>query len=268
MSKPPRDQRKALGLFLAARRARLQPGEFGLPGGSRRTPGLRREEVAVLAGVSVSWYTWIEQGRDIQVSVETLGRLARILRLDHVETTHLFALAQHLLPGAPGTEDVSEGLVRLIQAMDPVAAYIRNTRFDILSWNRAVTQLFVDYSLLPPRERNTIRLMFLHPPYRTLIVNWESLAHGYVSSLRAARMKAADKAPFDQLAAELSQASAEFRTWWSEVDVGVFDEGCKRLRHPSLGEVEYTYVAMTPEKQPNLSVVSYLLRAPARESRS
>ncbi|WP_242097765.1 helix-turn-helix transcriptional regulator [Sphingomonas sp. CROZ-RG-20F-R02-07] len=262
------EQRKALGTFLASIRARVQPGDVGLIDGPRRTPGLRREEVAALAGVSVSWYTWIEQGRDIQISTDTVGRLANVLRLDQVESAHLFALATNTRPASNDSVNLSDSLRTLIDTIDPVAAYVRNAYFDILAWNRSITQLFIDYGKLQPHERNTIRLMFLYPPYRDLIVDWESLAQGYVSSLRAARARAFVKAPFDRLAAELCEASPEFKVWWSEVDVTSFDEGYKRLRHPLLGEVEYTYVTMTPEKQPGLSVVTYLLRQSAGDSGS
>ncbi len=151
----------------------------------------------------------------------------------------------------------------MIEAMDPIPAYVRNTRFDILAWNHSVTELFVDYGALQPHERNTIRLLFLHEPYRALIQNWEVLAPKYIASLRAARTVASDKRPFDRLVAELSEESDDFRTWWSEAEVAVFDSGLKRLRHPSLGAVEYLYVAMTPESQPNLSVVVYVPRTSA-----
>ena len=224
--------------------------------------------MAALAGVSVSWYTWIEQGRDIQISVETLQRIATVLQLDQVEHRHLLALTQHLPAYAPTSEEVGDGLVAMIQAMDPTPAYVRNARFDILAWNRSVTELFVDYAALQPHERNTVRLLFLHEPYRRLIQDWKVLARGYVASLRAARARAGNKEPFDRLVAELSEASGEFRTWWSENDVATFDEGCKRLRHPSRGEVEYHYVAMTPESQPNLSVVVYVPQTTARDPSS
>ena len=265
MAKPSPEQRRALGAFLADKRARLQPHSIGLSRGVRRTPGLRREEVAALAGVSVSWYTWIEQGRDIQISIETLQRVAKVLHLDHVEVRHLLALAQHLPSYANPSEEVSDGLVMMIRAMDSIPAYVRNTRFDILAWNKAITELFLDYGTLEPHERNTIRLLFLYQPYRTIIEDWETLAHGYVSSLRAAKTRANNTEPFDRLAAELSEKSSEFRTWWSEADVTAFNEGRKRLRHPSLGKVEYSYVAMTPESQPNLSLVAYVPHPLARD---
>ena len=205
MTKPKLEQRKTLGSFLASRRARLQPDELGLPPGQRRTPGLRREEVAVLAGVSVSWYTWLEQGRDIQASADTLGRVAQVLRLNRVESEHLFALSAREVPQFAADTRVSEGLNLLVRAMDPIPTYIRNARLDILAWNDAVTDLFVDYATLPPNERNTLRLLFLYPTYRTLILDWEQMSRGMLSTFRASRAKAQDKAPFDSLIAELER---------------------------------------------------------------
>ncbi|MBE7212103.1 MAG: helix-turn-helix domain-containing protein [Gluconacetobacter diazotrophicus] len=264
MRKPSLEERRTLGAFLADRRARLQPGEVGLPAGQRRTPGLRREEVAVLAGVSVSWYTWLEQGRDIQASADTLRRVAAVLRLDRAEAAHLFALSARDAPVFPSDEqELSNGLMLLVRAMDPIPAYVRNSRFDILAWNDAVAEVFVDYGSLAPHERNTVRLLFLHPSYRTLIVDWERMARGYVAAFRAARARAAVKEPFDRLAAELGENSAEFRRWWSEVEVASFDEGEKSLRHPTLGSLRFTFIALASEKQPELSVVAYILRRPS-----
>ena len=150
MGKPSLEQRKALGTFLASKRARLRPDEGEASGSVRRTPGMRREEVAALAGVSVSWYSWIEQGRDIQVSVEALRRVAKALRLHHIETTHLLTLALHVPPDPATSEQPSKGLDLLVQAIDPIPAYVRNRRFDILAWNKAITELFLDYGALKP----------------------------------------------------------------------------------------------------------------------
>ena len=231
-----------------------------MPGGRRRTPGLRREEVALLAGVSVSWYTWLEQGRDIGVSAEVLTRLSTVLRLDDAESLHLFALSSRRPPlTAPGGAP-SDGLVYLVQAVDPVPAYIRNNRLDILAWNTTVADLFVDYGGLQPYERNTLRLLFLYPPYRSLMRDWDQLARGTIGVFRAARSKASDKAPFDQLIKEMMAESQEFRLWWQEGDVQGFDEGSKRLRHPTHGLLDLTYVALTPEGRPDLSFVAYIPR--------
>ena len=260
MKKPSLEERKELGTFLSNRRARLQPDELGLPTGQRRTPGLRREEVALLAGVSVSWYTWLEQGRDIGVSAEVLERLSSVLRLDRAESLHLFALSSRQPPAFAADDRLSGGLVYLVQAIDPVPAYIRNNRLDVLAWNPAVADLFVDYGGLKPHERNTLRLTFLYPPYRNLLRDWERQARATIGVFRAARAKAADKAPFDRLVEEICAGSEEFRIWWPEVNVQGFDEVGKRLRHPTHGLLDLTYVALTPEGHPDLSLVTYIPR--------
>jgi len=265
-TRPSSEQRREFGTFLSSRRARLQPKEFGLPEGPRRTPGLRREEVAVLAGVSVSWYTWLEQGRDIQPSADALRRIAKVLKLDRVESAHLFALSALSPPSGPDAAaggGVSAGLEMLVRAIDPIPAYVRNARLDILVWNDAIADLFVDYGSLQPHERNTLRLLFLYLPYRTQILDWEQMARGMISTFRTARAHAQDKAPFDSLIDELSGQSPEFRDWWQDTGVKGFDEGRKRLFHPTAGHVEFTYVALTPEGRPDLSLVTYIPRPAA-----
>ena len=266
--RPTTEQRREFGAFLSSRRARLQPKEFGLPEGTRRTPGLRREEVAVLAGVSVSWYTWLEQGRDIQPSAEALSRIAKVLKLDRIESAHLFALSSLDAPHVEGGGGLSDGLEMLVRAINPIPAYIRNTRLDILAWNDAIADLFVDYGSLQPHERNTLRLLFLYIPYRTQILEWEQMARGMISAFRAARAQARDKAPFDSLVEELSEQSPEFRDWWQDTEVKGFEEGSKRMRHPDGGIVEFTYVALTPEGRPDLSLVTYIPRPSAYDSQS
>jgi len=264
--RPTPEQRREFGAFLSSRRARLVPAEFGLPSGPRRTPGLRREEVAALAGVSVSWYTWLEQGRDIQPSADALKRIAKVLKLDRIEAAHLFALSALTAPAAPTGGGVSAGLELLVRAIDPIPAYVRNTRFDILAWNDAVADLLVDYGLLQAHERNTLRLLFLYIPYRTRILDWEQMARGMLSAFRAARAQAHDQAPFDSLVEELSLQSPEFRSWWQDIDVKGFEEGRKRVLHPVTGQVlDFTYVALTPEGRPDLSLVTYIPRPAARD---
>lgn len=266
--RPSLEKRREFGAFLLSRRARLDPGSFGLPEGPRRTPGLRREEVAVLAGVSVSWYTWLEQGRDIQPSADALRRIARVLRLDRVESAHLHALAALDAPAIEPAGGVSAGLALLVQAMHPIPAYVRNARLDILAWNDAIADLFVDYGSLLPHERNTLRLLFLYPPYRTQILDWEQMARGMISAFRVARAQAKDPAPFDSLVEELSAQSPEFRAWWQDTDVTGFDEGSKRLLHPTQGTLAFTYVALAPEGRPDLSLVAYIPRPSAGDPQS
>lgn len=261
-------QRRELGSFLASRRARSDPADFGFNSGKRRTPGLRREEVAVLAGLSVSWYTWLEQGRDIHPSPDVLLRLSKVFRLDRVESVHLFALASLSAPSVALDGDLTTGLEMLVRAIDPVPAYVRNARLDILAWNGAIARLFVDYGLLQPPERNTLRLLFLHGPYRTLIDEWEAMARGMISTFRAARAQARDREPFDALIDELNSLSPEFRAWWPDTEVKGFDEGSKRLRQPDGSFLEFIYVALAPQGRPDLSLVTYLPRPRGGECRS
>lgn len=261
------EQRRELGAFLISRRARLDPQAFGLPKGTRRTPGLRREEVAILAGVSVSWYTWLEQGREIKPSADALQRIAKVLKLNRIESSHLFALSPREEPVArQANTGVSEGLERLVRAIDPIPAYVRNTRLDILAWNDAIADLFIDYGSLKPHERNTLRLLFLYQPYRTLILDWEQMSRGMISVFRASRAHAQNKAPFDALIKELSENSAEFHEWWQDTEVMGMSEGSKRLMHPTSGHIEFTYVALTPEGRPDLSLVTYIPRHVASDS--
>lgn len=260
------EQRRELGAFLISRRARLDPQDFGMSKGTRRTPGLRREEVAILAGVSVSWYTWLEQGREIKPSAEALQRIAKVLRLNRIESSHLFALSPREEP-VPRQIDagVSDGLEMLVRAIDPIPAYVRNARLDILAWNDAIADLFIDYGSLRPHERNTLRLLFLYQPYRTLILDWEQMARGMISVFRAARAHAQNKAPFDELIDELSEHSPEFQEWWQDTEVLGMSEGSKRLAHPTSGHLEFTYVSLTPEGRPDLSLVTYIPRHVASE---
>lgn len=265
--RPSPEQRRELGAFLSSQRARLQPAQFGLPEGPRRTPGLRREEVALLAGVSVSWYTWLEQGREIQPSIDALRRIAKVMQLNEVEATHLFALSWRDMPHVTTSDTVSEGLALLVRAIT-VPAYVRNSRLDILAWNDAIAAAFVDYSALQPHERNTLWLLFLYPPYRSLILDWEQMARGMISAFRASRAQAQDQAPFDALVEELSEKSPEFLAWWQDTEVKGFDEGQKRLRRPDGGHIEFTYVALAPAGRPDLSLVTYIPRAPDRDHQS
>ncbi len=145
-----------------------------------------------------------------------------------------------------------------IKAIDPLPAYVRNTRFDILAWNAAVKNLFVDYATLHPHERNILKLLFLHKPYRTLMYDWEQIARGMISTFRASRAKAQIQAPFDELVEELCGSSPEFCAWWPDTDVKGFDEGSERLQHPKLGRIDLTYVSLAQEGRPDLSIVIYV----------
>jgi transcriptional regulator with XRE-family HTH domain len=254
---PSIDQRRELGSFLVSRRARLQPHDVGLPAGRRRTRGLRREEVALLAGVSVSWYTWLEQGRDIHVSPAVLTRISEVLRLTRAEVVHLFALACELAPPEPLDSEVTGNLKLLVDAVEPFPAYVLNNRWDILAWNPACAELFLDFGALVPHERNALRLLLVHPTYRSLIVNWETLARGCMESFRVARSKSLDKRRFDELVHVLSTCSPEFKKWWPDQDVQMLSEGVERFDHPTQGLLDVPYVFLVPEGNPDLTLITF-----------
>lgn len=185
-----------------------------------------------------------------------------MLKLDPVESNHLFALSSREAPSRATGGALSDGLELLVHAI-PMPAYVRNTRLDILAWNDPIADLFVDYAMLQPHERNTLRLLFLYPPYRTQILDWEQMTRGMISAFRASRAQAQDKAPFDSLITELNALSTEFRAWWQDTNVAGFDEGAKQMRLPSGEVTAFTYVALTPAGRPDLSLVTYIPTPPS-----
>ncbi|WKW52415.1 helix-turn-helix transcriptional regulator [Rhodomicrobium lacus] len=251
--------RRPLGEFLQSRRARLDPSDCGFPAGRRRTPGLRREEVAQLAGVSVTWYTWLEQGREIQVSTQTLEGIARALRLDRAEREHLFLLAQGRPPAMAEwrPREVTAALQRMLDGLAYSPAYIRTKRWDIVGWNRAVALTFADYGAMAPHERNSIRLVFTHPAWRTLMVDWEADAKKALAIFRADFARAGNDPRFLELVDELDRLSPEFHQWWPRHDVRNHGEGVKAVRHPKVGLMSLEYTAFIVESDPDLRMVVY-----------
>jgi transcriptional regulator with XRE-family HTH domain len=237
--------RDELARFLRSRRARVQPADAGLPAGPRRrTPGLRREEVASLAGVGLSWYTWLEQGRDIQASAPVLERLALALRLTAAERAYLFELA-HDRPAPTAVTAptaVSETLQRVLWAY-PFPALVSTTRWDVLAWNAAAAVLY-DFTLVPPEQRNLLRAMFSDPHRRALTAGWERDARAAVARFRRDAARAADRTSFDALVAELAATSPELARMWDAHDVAEVPEGTSALVHPALGVIELAYVAL------------------------
>lgn len=251
--------RRALSDFVRDRRARTNPDEVGLPAGSRRrTPGLRREEVAQLAGVGVTWYTWFEQGRAIQVSADFLERVCRALRLDPTERAHLYALAQHRPPphAAPGLPAVSPILQGLLDSL-PNPAYVKTARWDIVAWNAATTALFGDYALVPPVERNSLWMIFTDPRYRRMMPDWEEGVRRVVAKFRLDYGRAGGDPAFTALVEALQAASPEFRRWWPQQDVAERSEGIKRIRHDTLGLLEFAHATFVVEGAPDLRMVTY-----------
>jgi transcriptional regulator with XRE-family HTH domain len=253
-------RRREFGAFLRSRREKLTPASAGLPEGfRRRTPGLRREEVALLAGVGTTWYTWLEQGRDVRPSAEVLSALADALRLDPAERRHLFTLSDRPSAEAPsrGPEDVPDALQRMLASLAGQPAYVLGRRWDVLAWNAAAVAVFGDYSLLQGDARNSVHRVFTDPAHRQLLVDWEIVAANSLAMFRADSARYAGDPDFERLISTLMQASPEFRAWWPRQDVLRPLTGHKRLRHPKGGLMTFEYTALAVMDRPDMKLVVY-----------
>jgi transcriptional regulator with XRE-family HTH domain len=248
-----------LGAYLRDRRERLDPSALGYPAGRRRTPGLRREEVAQRANVSATWYTWLEQGRGGAPSDEVLDRIARALLLSEVERQHLFLLALGRPPEIryQASEGVTPRLQRVLDALPCSPAMVKTATWDVLAWNRAAAVVLTDYGKLEPAERNVLRLMFCNPEVRAHQVDWESVARFVVASFRLDAARAGAARSVQALVDELSERSAEFAAMWQSQDVQQHGGGTKQLRHPTLGAIAMEYSAFAVDGCPDLSMVVY-----------
>ncbi|WP_330288158.1 helix-turn-helix transcriptional regulator [Streptomyces sp. NBC_00576] len=240
------DRRAELSEFLRTRRARLKPEDVGLPdfGRHRRVPGLRREELAQLAGVSVAYYTRLEQGNGRNVSAEVLDAIARALRLtgaEHAHLTHLAKPKQHKKKPSVRTQVVRGTLRQLLDTLDGVPAYIAGRRTDILAWNAMTASLFGDWAELPPQDRNWARLVFLRPEYHDLFLDWEQKAIDIVCHLRMDAGCYPEDPRLSALVGELSVKSEEFRRLWATHDVKEKSHGVKRFQHPLVGELTLNF---------------------------
>ncbi|MFM9442394.1 helix-turn-helix domain-containing protein [Streptomyces acidiscabies] len=237
------DPQAGLSEFLRTRRARLKPQDVGLRsfGRYRRVPGLRREELAQLAGVSVAYYTRLEQGNGRHVSAEVLDAIARALRLsdaEHAHLTHLAKPKQQKKKPAGRTQQVRGPLRTLLDTMDGVPAILVGRRSDILAWNRLAAAVFGDWDELPPQERNWARLVFLRPASLDLFVDWDRKANDVVSQLRMDAGSHPNDPLLSALVGELSVKSEEFRRLWATHDVKEKCHGLQRLHHPLVGELD------------------------------
>ncbi|GAA4195529.1 helix-turn-helix transcriptional regulator [Streptosporangium oxazolinicum] len=241
--------------FLRSRRARIGPREAGLPPqpGTRRVPGLRREEVALLAGVSVDYYIRLERGRDVNVSEAVLEALARALRLDETERDHLFTVARpargRSRPMPP--QRVRPGLYRMLETLGDVPALILGHRTDVLAANRMARALYTDFDALPHRERNMARFVFLDETARALYADWQASARGTVAALHLYAGRHPRDPRLAELIGELSLRDGDFRRWWAEHDVHRRTFGTKRYHHPLVGELTLDYEALTPDGDPD-----------------
>ena len=264
-------QPNPLGAYLKARRAKLDPAALGLPLERRRTPGLRREEVAQRAHVSVTWYTWLEQGRGGAPSPEALERIAGALQLDVAGREHLFLLALGHPPEVrfqPGG-GVTPRLQRVLDALESSPALVKTLTWDVVAWNRAAAAVLTDYGALAPGQRNTLRLMFRDPRVRAAQHDWESVARSVVAVFRAdvARAGAAASESVRTLVDELERQSPEFAAMWRNSEVRHSGEGSKLLVHPQAGEIELEYSSFAVDGRPDLGMMVFNPATPADAAR-
>jgi transcriptional regulator with XRE-family HTH domain len=248
-----------LGAYLKDRRAKLDPATFGLPLKRRRTPGLRREEVAQRANVSATWYTWLEQGRGGAPSADVLERIAHALLLTDVEREHLFLLALGRPPAVRyhASEGVTPRLQRVLDALNPSPALIKTATWDVVAWNRAATVVLTDYSKLAPEQRNILRLIFNNARVRAAQYEWESVARFVVAAFRADAVRAGATSQVSALVDELCRTSPEFEAMWRNHDVRTYGDGVKHLRHPVVGDIAFEYSAFAVDGRPDLGLVVY-----------
>ncbi len=266
-------RRDELRAFLRSRRARLSPADVGLPenGGRRRTPGLRREELAALAGVGVSWYTWLEQGRDINPSPEVLDALAQALQLDPAERRTLFALARTELPLAddgmaadPESSGADTGqLIALVDSVHPNPAYLLGPMTRILAWNRAASVVLGSPDHLPPDRRYLLWWLLVEPGEGAMTPQREATARNTLARFRAEYAQHAGEREYEEFLARLREHSAKFREWWNEHEVTETQRGTKVIEHPALGTLSLHHAQTVPSGMPRLRMAIY---APADDA--
>ena len=253
-------QRAQLAEFLRNCRARLSPSAVGLPTvGRRRTPGLRREDVAALAGLSATWYTWLEQGRDVRASDRVLENLSRSLRLSPEERDYLFLLAQRRPAPlrASAEEQVPDTVKRTLDALN-VPAEVITPRWDAVYWNTMYARCIRDYAQLPPEQRNLIRILLTSPEYQEDREEYQALARRIIAKLKVDYSQADDDPTFDALIEEMSEASPLFRELWHSAEVRGRDEGVHLLKHPLLGGITFEHTTYVVEGATWLRVVIFV----------
>ncbi|WP_329100956.1 helix-turn-helix transcriptional regulator [Micromonospora sp. NBC_01699] len=254
------DRRTELTAFLRSRRARIHPDDAGVRtfGDRRRVPGLRREELAWLAGIGTDYYVRLEQGRNGTVSADVLDALARALKLAEVERVHLHNLARPARrPPRRGAEEVAPGLQRLLDTMGEVPAYVVGRGTDVLAWNRPARLVFADFAALPPERRNMARLVFLDPATRELYRDWEVKARDVIARLRLDLGRCPDDVILSALIVELLGRSPDFHELWADQDVLDKTHGTYRLRHPRFGGCALAYRALRLPEEPDQLLVTY-----------
>ncbi len=255
-------RRRELADFLRSRRERVTPEQVGLPGGPRRrTPGLRREEVAQLSSVGVTWYTWLEQARDIKVSAQVLDSVARALMLDPPERAHLFVLAGAADPH-PGRECpyVTPSVLATMAQLEPLPACVMNERYDLLAYNRTYARLFGDLDAVPREDRNLMWLLFTHPAWRAGVVDRDEVTRRCTAQLRALRAEHVAEPVWKLLVNRLQQASPEFRALWREHEVVQPSDTAKRFLNARVGLLNVQHTSMWLSRRGGSRMVVYTPR--------
>ncbi|SKA31820.1 helix-turn-helix transcriptional regulator [Consotaella salsifontis] len=258
-----------LGNFLRDRRLRLDPAALGFSGGRRRTPGLRREEVAQRANISPTWYTWLEQGRGGAPSADVLDRIAGGLMLTEPEREHLFMLGRGHPPEAryKPVDGVTPRLQRVLDALGESPAIVKTATWDVVAWNRAAAALLTDYARLPPRQRNILRLIFGNSRIKAVQEDWMGVARYVVGAFRADAARAGADKEIAELVEELSLASPEFEALWRGNDIAASGECVKRLCHPEVGSIALEFSAFAVDGRPDLGMIVYNPATPADAER-
>lgn len=248
-----------LGNYLRDRRARLDPAAFGFAVGRRRTPGLRREEVASRANISPTWYTWLEQGRGGAPSADVLNRIARGMMLTEPEREHLFMLGLGRPPEVryKPVDGVTPRLQRVLDALAFSPAIIKTATWDVVGWNKAAAALMTDYSKLAREERNILRLIFGSARMRAKREDWQSVARFVVGAFRADVARAGASGEITKLVEELSRMSPDFAALWKDNDVVAHGEGVKCIHHPEAGPLDLEFSAFAVDGRPDLGMVVY-----------
>lgn len=253
-------QATELGELLRSRRERLQPSAIGLPQGvRRRTPGLRREEVAQLASISATYYAFLEQGRGVRPSRQVLDALAAALRLDADERTHVHQLVHGAVPvQAPAVlEALTPSVTALVDRLDPCPTYVTGKHWDVLASNKAARTLWTDWPARPPQARNMLWWMFADPDAQQVMVEWEQEASALLGRLRTAAARHPGDPGFADLLERLHAVSPEVRAWWPQHKVVTASSGTKQLRHPDLGELTLHHVVLQLADNPEHKLVTY-----------
>ncbi|MEY9965299.1 transcriptional regulator with XRE-family HTH domain [Streptacidiphilus sp. MAP12-16] len=257
--KPEDLRRRELAAFLRSRRERISPEQVGLPAvGRRRTPGLRREEVAQLAAVGVTWYTWLEQARDIQVSPQVLDAIARGLLLDINERQHLFSLADAADPAPIMTcPTVTPAVLAIMEKLEPLPAVAANSRYDILAYNRTYGRMLGDLDAIAPEDRNIMLLAFTHPDWKRSLVDYEAATALMVAKFRAAMADHVAEPAWKSLVKRLLLASPQFEALWRQHEVGTSGHGEKRFLNPEVGLLHFEFTTLWLGPRQSTRLITY-----------